>query len=81
MIRSRLDRVRELGELEDFDPKSGLAKSVIGEDGRLRVYGTTNNPWNRERTCGGSSGGAAAALAAIKADEEKKLAAAKKTEK
>jgi amidase len=27
------------------------------------LYGTTNNPWNRERTCGGSSGGAAAALA------------------
>ena len=28
------------------------------------VYGTTNNPWNTERTCGGSSGGAASALAA-----------------
>jgi amidase len=28
------------------------------------VYGTTNNPWNPERTPGGSSGGAAAALAA-----------------
>ncbi|HUR42133.1 MAG TPA: amidase [Verrucomicrobiae bacterium] len=28
------------------------------------VYGTTNNPWNVERTPGGSSGGAAAALAA-----------------
>ena len=28
------------------------------------VYGTTNNPWNTERTCGGSSGGAAAAVAA-----------------
>lgn len=28
------------------------------------IYGTTNNPWNSERTCGGSSGGAAAALAA-----------------
>src|SRR5690625_494841 len=28
------------------------------------IYGTTNNPWNLERTPGGSSGGAAAALAA-----------------
>jgi amidase len=28
------------------------------------VYGTTNNPWNTERTCGGSSGGAGAAVAA-----------------
>jgi amidase len=28
------------------------------------VYGTTNNPWNLDRTPGGSSGGAAAALAA-----------------
>ncbi len=28
------------------------------------IYGTTNNPWNAERTPGGSSGGSAAALAA-----------------
>ena len=28
------------------------------------IYGTTNNPWNTERTSGGSSGGAAAGLAA-----------------
>ncbi len=28
------------------------------------IYGTTNNPWNVERTCGGSSGGAGAAIAA-----------------
>lgn len=28
------------------------------------LYGTTNNPWNHDRTGGGSSGGSAAALAA-----------------
>jgi len=28
------------------------------------VYGTTNNPWDRNRSPGGSSGGSAAALAA-----------------
>src|SRR5689334_5074188 len=28
------------------------------------LFGTTNNPWDRERTPGGSSGGAAAAVAA-----------------
>jgi amidase len=28
------------------------------------IYGTTNNPWDHERTSGGSSGGSAAALAA-----------------
>jgi amidase len=28
------------------------------------LYGTTNNPWDQQRTTGGSSGGAAAALAA-----------------
>ena len=30
---------------------------------RTCVHGTTRNPWNPERTCGGSSGGSAVALA------------------
>jgi Asp-tRNA(Asn)/Glu-tRNA(Gln) amidotransferase A subunit family amidase len=29
-----------------------------------QLYGTTSNPWNTERTCGGSSGGAGVAVAA-----------------
>ncbi|BCW73485.1 amidase [Arthrobacter sp. NicSoilB8] len=37
-----------LGDLQTYNP----------------IYGTTNNPWDRERTPGGSSGGSAAALAA-----------------
>jgi aspartyl-tRNA(Asn)/glutamyl-tRNA(Gln) amidotransferase subunit A len=31
---------------------------------RTKAWGTTRNPWNRERTPGGSSGGSAAAVAA-----------------
>lgn len=37
-----------LGDLQTYNP----------------IYGTTNNPWNLDRTPGGSSGGSAAALAA-----------------
>ena len=37
-----------LGDLQTYNP----------------IYGTTNNPWDLERTPGGSSGGSAAALAA-----------------
>jgi amidase len=40
-------------------PRNGLDAQTYN-----RVYGTTNNPWDLERSPGGSSGGAAAALAA-----------------
>ncbi|HZU76632.1 MAG TPA: amidase [Dehalococcoidia bacterium] len=40
-------------------PLNGMDVQTFNE-----VYGTTNNPWNLDRSCGGSSGGAAAALAA-----------------
>jgi len=40
-------------------PLNGMDVQTYNE-----VYGTTNNPWDIERSCGGSSGGAAAVLAA-----------------
>lgn len=44
--------------------KTNVPKGLQGLQSSNEVYGTTNNPWNRERTSGGSSGGSAAALAA-----------------
>ena len=46
-----------------------FGKTSTSEFGLLGVvdtalFGTTRNPWNLERTCGGSSGGSAAAVAA-----------------
>ena len=46
-----------------------IGKSTMSEFGLVpytstKLYGTTRNPWNLERTPGGSSGGASAAVAA-----------------
>lgn len=44
--------------------KSNVPKNLADFQSYNAHYGTTNNPWDIERTPGGSSGGAAAALAA-----------------
>ena len=44
--------------------KTNLAMQLADWQSSNPVYGTTNNPWNLDRTPGGSSGGSAAALAA-----------------
>ena len=44
--------------------KTNLAIGISDWQSYNDVYGTTNNPWNVDRTPGGSSGGSAAALAA-----------------
>jgi amidase len=48
----------------NFFGKTNVPKSLADFQSYNEVYGTTNNPWNLERTPGGSSGGSAAALAA-----------------
>jgi amidase len=44
--------------------KTNLPRFAMDWQSFNEVYGTTNNPWDLERSPGGSSGGAAAALAA-----------------
>src|SRR5262249_35174263 len=72
---SRL-REKEIGKADDLTVarlrKAGaiiLRKTNEPEFGHKgttdnKLFGTTPNPWNRERTAGGSSGGSAAAVAA-----------------
>jgi Asp-tRNA(Asn)/Glu-tRNA(Gln) amidotransferase A subunit family amidase len=69
-------REEEIGKTDDLTVarlrKAGaiiLGKTNEPEFGHKGVtdntlFGTTHNPWNRERTAGGSSGGSAAAVAA-----------------
>jgi amidase len=47
-----------------FMGKTNVATALADFQSYNDIYGTTNNPWNLERTPGGSSGGSAAALAA-----------------
>ncbi|MCE2979065.1 MAG: amidase [Betaproteobacteria bacterium] len=44
--------------------KSNLPEFAAGGTTHNEVFGTTYNPWDTTKTCGGSSGGSAAALAA-----------------
>ncbi|WP_328328935.1 amidase [Kribbella sp. NBC_00382] len=43
--------------------KTNVPVGLQGLQSFNEIYGTTNNPWDHERTAGGSSGGSAAALA------------------
>jgi amidase len=44
--------------------KTNVPLGLQGLQSSNEIYGTTNNPWDHDRTPGGSSGGSAAALAA-----------------
>lgn len=44
--------------------KTNLPQLMIFTETDNPLYGRTNNPWDRERSCGGSSGGEAAIIAA-----------------
>ena len=43
--------------------KTNVPLGLQGIQSSNEIYGTTNNPWDHDRTAGGSSGGSAAALA------------------
>ncbi len=57
-----VERLRSAGAV--IFGKSNVPVALADFQSYNDVYGTTNNPWDHERGCGGSSGGAAAALAA-----------------
>jgi aspartyl-tRNA(Asn)/glutamyl-tRNA(Gln) amidotransferase subunit A len=44
--------------------KTNMPEFALDGDSSNRVFGTTNNPWNPDRSAGGSSGGEGAAIAA-----------------
>jgi aspartyl-tRNA(Asn)/glutamyl-tRNA(Gln) amidotransferase subunit A len=44
--------------------KTNMPEFALDVDSSNRVFGTTNNPWNPDRSAGGSSGGEGAAIAA-----------------
>lgn len=43
--------------------KTNVPQCLMLPESTNRVFGTTNNPWNATRCCGGSSGGEAALIA------------------
>src|SRR5918998_1736110 len=69
----RDDKVINAICVRDFDRAQAAAAVVLGKtnvplglqdiQSFNEIYGTTNNPWDHDRTPGGSSGGSAAALA------------------
>ena len=58
-VVERLERAGGIVMGKSNTPEFGAGSTTFNE-----VFGTTVNPWDTGRTCGGSSGGAAAALAA-----------------
>ena len=57
-----VSRFRRAGAL--FLGKTNVPVDLSDIQSSNEIFGTTNNPWNLERTPGGSSGGSAAAIAA-----------------
>ncbi len=58
-VVERLEAMGALVVAKSNSPEFGAGANTFND-----VFGTTTNPWDGDRTCGGSSGGSAAALAA-----------------